>query len=68
MAEIAGLAGVLVNPADESSIAEGLMRVITDKELRGRLAARAPEEASRFGHKASISKLSQVLRGLLFQR
>jgi glycosyltransferase involved in cell wall biosynthesis len=48
MPEVAGEAGLLVDPWDVSSISQGMLTLFTDHELRGRLAAAATQVASRF--------------------
>lgn len=46
--EIVGKAGVLVDPLDVASIADGLSRVLGDRELASRLRAEGPRRASVF--------------------
>jgi glycosyltransferase involved in cell wall biosynthesis len=46
--EVAGDDAVLVDPADEASIADGLRRVLEDDRLRDRLRAAGPARAARF--------------------
>jgi len=48
MPEVAGGAGVLVDPLDERSIAAGLLALLTDEAHRERLAAEAQARARRF--------------------
>ncbi|MGE3172274.1 MAG: glycosyltransferase family 4 protein [Planctomycetota bacterium] len=46
--EIADDAALFVDPRDPGAIAEGLVRIATDDELRARLAATGPARAARF--------------------
>lgn len=46
--EVVGSAAILVDPTDETSIAEGLARALTDDALRARLTAEGPAQAGRF--------------------
>lgn len=48
MPEIAGNAGLLVDPLDEHAIAEGLHTLIDDDARRAALAGRAEEQAAKF--------------------
>ncbi len=44
-----GVDGILVPPDDPAALADGMRRLMEDRELRRRLASRAPEVAQRFG-------------------
>jgi alpha-1,3-rhamnosyl/mannosyltransferase len=45
---VAGDAALLVDPEDEGALADGLERVLSDSDLRARLAAAGPKQARRF--------------------
>lgn len=57
MPEVAGNAGLLVDALDVSSIMNGLKMLITNEELRGKLAANAKVNAARFNWDESAQKL-----------
>ncbi len=50
--EIAGRAAILVNPLNVQEIADGLVRAVTDEDLRRELIARGYEQAQRFSWSA----------------
>ena len=60
MIEVAGNAGLLVDALDVKSIADGLKKMITNNELRKRLAKNAKLNASRFSWDDSAIKLIKV--------
>ena len=60
MPEVAGNAGLLVDALDVESIADGLQEMITNNELRERLAKNAKSNASRFSWDESAKKLITV--------
>ena len=60
--EIAGGAGVLVDPLDASSIAEGLRSVLEDATLAGRLGAAGKERAATYTWAATAAALADVYR------
>jgi glycosyltransferase involved in cell wall biosynthesis len=60
MPEVAGNAGLLVDALDVESIADGLQEMITNNELRERLAGNAKLNASRFSWDESAKKLITV--------
>jgi len=60
MPEVAGNAGLLVDALDVESIADGLQEMITNNELRERLAKNAKLNASRFSWDESATKLITV--------
>jgi len=62
MPEVAGEAGLLVDPLSVDSIEEGLMALISNGELRGRLAYRAKDSAKRFDWDVSATKLVDVFK------
>jgi glycosyltransferase involved in cell wall biosynthesis len=58
--EVAGEAGVLVNPRDEAAIANGLLRLLTDDALHAELAGKARANAARFTWRAAAQSALQV--------
>ena len=60
MSEVTGNAGLLVDALDVDSIADGLQEMITNNELRERLAKNAKLNASRFSWDESAKKLVTV--------
>jgi glycosyltransferase involved in cell wall biosynthesis len=52
--------GLLVAPADEHMLAEGMARLLNDADLRVRLAARAQERVQRFTASAVVGRLEAV--------
>ena len=60
MPEVAGNAGLLVDALDVKSIADGLQEMITNNELRERLAKNAKLNASRYSWDESAKKLITV--------
>jgi glycosyltransferase involved in cell wall biosynthesis len=60
-AELVGDAGVLVDPDEVDSIAEGMGRVVTDQALRQWLVERGRECARRFSWKTCAQETLQVL-------
>jgi glycosyltransferase involved in cell wall biosynthesis len=48
LAEVVGDAALVVSVDDEAALVEGLRRLMTDMELRARLRAAGPEQASRY--------------------
>jgi glycosyltransferase involved in cell wall biosynthesis len=55
--EVAGDAGLLINPLDEQSIAEGLHQLIMRDGLRDELAANARANAARFSWQRAASEM-----------
>ncbi len=62
MPEVAGPAGVYVDPEDPHSIATGITSLLEDREHRERLAALARERAARFSWERAAAATAQVLR------
>jgi len=60
MPEVTGNAGLLVDALDVESIADGLQEMITNNELRERLAKNAKLNASRYSWDNSAQKLIKV--------
>ena len=65
MPEVAGNAGLLVDALDVESIADGLQEMITNNELRERLAKNAKLNASRFSWDESAKKLIAVFEKVI---
>jgi len=63
--EVVGDAGILVDPEDPEAIAEGLTRVLTDEELRTRMAALGLERASGFSWGRVARETLDVYRQVL---
>ena len=68
MPEVAGDAGLLVDPEDVDSIAAGLNQLITNKELRSRLAANAKINAGRFNWDESAKRTLAVFENAISVR
>lgn len=65
--EIVGDAAEFVDPLDDNSIAEGMMRVITDHNLANRLRINGEEQTKKFTWERSAEELKQVCREILYQ-
>jgi len=61
MPDVAGDAGLLVNPLDEHAIAAGLSSLLTDADHRERLAARAKANAGRFSWRKAAREIWAVM-------
>lgn len=66
--EVAGDAGLLVEPLDEAAIANGLRMLLTDDVLRANLAARAVGSAKRFSWQKAAAETMGVFREAVFER
>ncbi len=64
MPEVAGDAGILVNPESVDSIAEGLLKVITDSNLRQQMIVKGLERAKQFSWENTAKKTLEVFEGL----
>ncbi|GAB4149943.1 MAG: glycosyltransferase family 1 protein [Planctomycetota bacterium] len=62
--EVAGDAALFVDPRDEEAIAEALLRLDEDEELRGRLSAAGPRRAALFPAKSVAEAWSALHREL----
>jgi glycosyltransferase involved in cell wall biosynthesis len=62
MPEIAGDAGILVNPRDADALAEAMARVLTDRALRDTLASKGPARAKSFSWKRTAQETLAVYR------
>ena len=60
LAEVAGDAGLLVDPYDTNAIAAGIKALDGDASLRDRLAAAGPHAAARFSHAAYAARLTAM--------
>lgn len=58
--EVAGDAAVLVDPYDPAAIAEGLERVLADKELQDTLRVKGMERARQFSWEASTRRVLEI--------
>jgi len=63
--EVVGNAGILINPHDAQSIASAIERVVSDGELRQRLAVLGRERAQLFSAKESALQHLEVYREVL---
>ncbi len=68
MPEVAGDAGLLVDALDIASIENGLMKMITDSELRKKLAYNARDRSSRFNWDDSAQQLVSVFKKAILSR
>jgi glycosyltransferase involved in cell wall biosynthesis len=64
-AELAGQAAVLVDPEDVESIADGILRIVTDLDLRQHLTEVGRQRASGFSWKKCAQETLQVLENVL---
>jgi len=64
-AELVGQAGVLVDPEDVASIADGMRQVANDHDLRGRLVEAGKERASGFNWRKCAQDTLKVLNSVL---
>lgn len=68
MPEVAGAAGLLVDPLDVASIADGLRRILIDHALRSRLAAEAKPQAARFSWARAAAETLRVFEDAVTAR
>ncbi|MHC4933552.1 MAG: glycosyltransferase family 4 protein, partial [Planctomycetota bacterium] len=62
---VAGGAALLVDPEDEDALAEGLERLLSDSDLRARLAAAGPERARQFTWTACAAATMRAYEAVL---
>jgi glycosyltransferase involved in cell wall biosynthesis len=60
--EVGGDAAAYVDPRDTDAMRQALERLLQDEDERARLAARGPQQASRFSWQRSAQELVHVLR------
>jgi len=65
LAEVAGDAALLFDPEDEASLALAIERLLTEPELRARLAAAGPAQAGRFTWEATAAGCVESYRRAL---
>lgn len=63
--EVVGKAGILVDPLDELSIAEGIWRVLDDRDYRTQLIAKGYAQTKTYTWEASAKQLTDVCKGVL---
>ncbi len=63
--EVAGDGGLLVNPLDETAIAQGLTRLLTDEALRRTLIARGETNLRRFSWTRAADTVLDIIASLL---
>jgi glycosyltransferase involved in cell wall biosynthesis len=63
--EIAGDAAILVDTTNVAELAEGMNRVLSSKETRDRLRARAPGQAARYSWERTARETRQVYETVL---
>jgi glycosyltransferase involved in cell wall biosynthesis len=68
MPEVAGDAGLLVDPLDEKSIAEGLRALLTNDILRDKLATRAVVNVTRFSWQKAAAETMAVFEEAVAER
>ncbi|WP_185984146.1 glycosyltransferase family 4 protein [Aureimonas mangrovi] len=68
MPEVAGEAGLLIDPTDETSIAAGLGALACDDALHANLAAHARKNAARFTWRRSADALIEVFERAIAMR
>lgn len=65
MPEVAGGAGLLVDPYDEKSICEAMVSICSDSELRGNLIEAGLERKAKFSWRETAAKTLRVYKKLL---
>jgi len=68
MPEVAGAAGLLVDPLEVMSIADGLARMLFDQSLRSRLAGEAQQQAARFSWARAAEETLRVFEDAVRER
>lgn len=68
MPEVAGDAGILVDPNNVRSIRDGLQRLATDDSLHAKLVESSQPNATRFNWRDSVLQLQAVLKRAITAR
>ncbi|UWU25339.1 glycosyltransferase family 4 protein (plasmid) [Rhizobium sp. CB3060] len=68
MPEVAGDAGILVDPDNVQSIRDGLQRLATDDPLRARLVENSRANATRFNWQNSVLQLEAIFKKAIVER
>lgn len=63
--EVAGDAALLVDPYDESAIANAMKEIITDSQLRNQMRQKGLDRASQFGWQKTASQTAEILKRYL---
>jgi len=63
--EVAGDAGILVNPLDNEAISDAIMKTLTDAALRQQLVAAGFERVKRFSWASAASQLKSIYDAML---
>lgn len=63
--EVAGAAGILVDPADVATIADGMQRVLEDGGLREQLSSAGPVQAAKFTWRSAAEATLSLYRSIL---
>jgi len=58
--EVAGGAALLVDPHDETAIADGIVRAVTDDTLRAQLIEKGIQRAHTFSWKQSVQRIHEI--------
>ena len=66
--EVVGNAACLVDPLDDVSMAEGIFRVLHDKDYRKSLVEEGSRQEKKYTWDASAAKLTQLCREVLGER
>lgn len=65
MPEAVGDAGLLINPRDETALAEAIVRVLTEQKLHGELTAKGRDRARQFTWERTAQATAQTYRRAL---
>jgi len=66
--EVVGDAARLVRPADESSVAEGIWQVLSDRAYRSDLVEKGYRQSKTYSWSASAQKFTDICRAVLAER
>jgi glycosyltransferase involved in cell wall biosynthesis len=64
MPEVVGDAGGLIDPNDVDSIAQGLLKVLTDPKMKEEMSRKGIERSRRFTWKACAQETLKLIEGL----